>query len=32
MEDYDKVLMDEYWEDLKTLLLDKQLGIEQGFD
>jgi len=32
IDDYDKSLMDEYWEDLKTLLLDKQLGIEQGFD
>jgi hypothetical protein len=32
IEGYDKELLDEYWEDLKTLLLDKQLGIEQGFD
>jgi hypothetical protein len=32
VDEYDKSLMDEYWEDLKTLLLDKQLGIEQGFD
>ena len=32
IDEYDKSLMDEYWEDLKTLLLDKQLGIEQGFD
>lgn len=32
MDEYDKTLLDEYWEDLKTLLMDKQLGIEQGFD
>lgn len=32
MNEHDQEIMNEYWEDLKTLLLDKQLGIEQGFD
>jgi hypothetical protein len=31
-EDEDKNMRDDYWEDLKTLLLDRQLAIEQGFD
>lgn len=31
-EDEDKQMRDDYWEDLKTLLLDRQLAIEQGFD
>lgn len=31
-QDEDKLLMEEYWEDLKTLLLDRQIAIEQGFD
>jgi hypothetical protein len=32
IDDSDVSIMSEYWEDLKTLLLDRQLGIEQGFD
>lgn len=32
IQDEDKEIMDDYWEDLKTLLLDRQLSIEQGFD
>jgi hypothetical protein len=31
-QDGDKELLDDYWEDLKTLLLDRQLAIEQGVD
>lgn len=32
VDDHNPQIMNDLWEDLKTLLLDRQLGIEQGFD